>query len=285
MKKMLAFALALLMSVQIFASINTISYQAVVHDSKGLPMPNQEVGLKFQIFGGDLILFTEEGKATTSEAGVLSYEIGTNSSKDLTSLNWFSSNLTLEVSMDLNGGTNYGSTVVSSISAVPMAMVAKTSLETPQIFDYIYQLEDTVAAATELTEALSEQTGALETGYDELKTQQSQLLEMQQKLEQTQMALAEAQQELEAMQKELAEKVSRLENNGSDNPSEKPGDETDAPDNGNGDSNETDDDFQQKVTARIDFLEEMLQSIMTRVDGISEQVDANTARIAELMGE
>lgn len=156
MKKIFSLILTALMAVPTFAGLNTINYQAVVKGGDfNQVQSNQNIGARFNIVSGDNVLFTEETTLKSNEEGVISYEIGSSNENGLQNIDWSLSGLMLEVSLDLKGGTDYTSTISSSISSVPTAMLAVKSLDNQK-------LQENVNDITNLAEENMMRTRALE---------------------------------------------------------------------------------------------------------------------------
>lgn len=108
---------------------NQFKYQAVLRDSNGKVLINQQKAVKIEILKGSgtgKIVFTEIHNVVTSEQGVINLNIGSINSTIIDTINWLSDDYYIKVSLDnLVMGT-------SQILSVPYAIAAKTV----STFDY-----------------------------------------------------------------------------------------------------------------------------------------------------
>lgn len=110
---------------------NRISYQAVIRDSEGNLVKNQQISLRIAIsanLGSFFIpIYGELHNPQTNENGLVSIEIGggTSPSSAFEDIDWSSGNLFIGSYIDLNGGTDYTITSSSQILSVPYALYAE----------------------------------------------------------------------------------------------------------------------------------------------------------------
>jgi uncharacterized protein (TIGR02145 family) len=99
----------------------SFNYQAVVRNSSGQPLANQQVS-----FGAFVYVETHEGM--TNKFGLITKNIGAGIvvSGDFQSINWSDGPYYLKIEMDATGGNSYADMGTSPLLSVPYAMVAKT---------------------------------------------------------------------------------------------------------------------------------------------------------------
>ena len=128
MRKFLILVLFIICSLAVLHSRHTINYQAVVCNHDGYVLRESPVGMQFRILEDNKEVYREEVVVRTTEQGLINYQIGS-SGFELLSIDWSADDLKLEVSLDLNGGNDYSSVIVSEIAATPLALTAIRSLD------------------------------------------------------------------------------------------------------------------------------------------------------------
>lgn len=180
MKKISLLLVALVSFFSSFASLNTMSYQAVITDADGKPVSNKSVGLSFRIMAGDKVYFEESATATTSATGLVQCEIGSTTDAGITDVDWTTDNLRLVVGVDMNGGKEYKTVYSSAIQSVPTAVYALKSGDTRMLEELIqllradveYKYEETLNTLNTLSEQIyiqEEKTNDLRTQIESLK--------------------------------------------------------------------------------------------------------------------
>lgn len=109
-----------------------MSYQAVMRNTSGQLLANQNIGVKVSVLQGSpagTVVYSERLTGTTNVNGLISLEIGTGTvlSGTYATINWPSGNYYLKTETDPTGGTSYTITGTSQLLSVPYAMYAKTS--------------------------------------------------------------------------------------------------------------------------------------------------------------
>jgi len=109
-----------------------MSYQAVMRNSSGQLLINQNIGVKVSVLQGSpagTAVYSERLTGTTNTNGLVSLEIGSGTviSGTFSTINWASGNYYLKTETDPTGGTNYTIAGTSQLLSVPYAMYAKTS--------------------------------------------------------------------------------------------------------------------------------------------------------------
>lgn len=109
-----------------------MSYQAVMRNTSGQLLINQNIGVKVSVLQGSssgTVVFSERLTGTTNTNGLVSLEIGSGTvlSGTFATINWASGNYYLKTETDPTGGTNYTIAGTSQLLSVPYAMYAKTS--------------------------------------------------------------------------------------------------------------------------------------------------------------
>lgn len=134
MKKIfLSAILAAAAALPTFAAVDTLNYSAVVRNSDGQPVANQEVTLQFQFLEDNTVKFEETATVTTSAAGVVNYAIG--STQSLEDVDWTANNIKLAVSIDVNGGADLTLLSNSNVASVPTALYALKSADTENLYN------------------------------------------------------------------------------------------------------------------------------------------------------
>ena len=139
MKKLLPLVFAML-AVPAFAQVNFtgMNYQAVVRDANGEPLPNQTIGVRFELYsglgGGGGAGYAERHTVSTNAQGLIDLVIGLGTPEPgspiptFGDIDWtINSPWNCEVSMDLAGGTNYSVVGDQQFRAVPFAQYARTA--------------------------------------------------------------------------------------------------------------------------------------------------------------
>ncbi|MCX8533417.1 beta strand repeat-containing protein [Chryseobacterium luquanense] len=109
-----------------------MSYQAVMRNTGGQLLINQNIGVKVSVLQGSssgTVVYSERLTGTTNTNGLVSLEIGTGTvlSGTFATINWASGNYYLKTETDPTGGTAYSIAGTSQLLSVPYAMYAKTS--------------------------------------------------------------------------------------------------------------------------------------------------------------
>jgi len=109
-----------------------MSYQAVMRNTSGQLLANQNIGVKVSVLQGSpagTVVYSERLTGTTNVNGLVSLEIGSGTvlSGTYSTINWPSGNFYLKTETDPTGGTSYTITGTSQLLSVPYAMYAKTS--------------------------------------------------------------------------------------------------------------------------------------------------------------
>ena len=137
MKKMLPqfrlLVLCFLLTNQLFAQLpKALNYQGIARDNQGNPMVSSQLGLKFSIHAGSAsgsVIYAETQILQTNQFGLYNAQIGRGTPiiSTFSAIPWSSANQWLEVSIDINGGSNYVSAGTSELLAVPYAFYAESS--------------------------------------------------------------------------------------------------------------------------------------------------------------
>lgn len=108
------------------------NYQAVIRNSGGNILANQNVGIKFNIrqsTAGGTIVFSETFAATTNEFGMVNLQIGSGTAVTgtIAGIPWGAGPFYLEFMADAAGGSNYTAVGTSQLLSVPYALYAKNA--------------------------------------------------------------------------------------------------------------------------------------------------------------
>ncbi len=131
MKKHVFLALLMLTTLSYAQSPEKISYQAVIRDISNELVREQDVGIEIRILQGidpatATVVYVETQSARTNVNGLLSFEIGNNSSV-FSNINWSNGRCFIETNIDPSGGIAYSVKSTSQLMSVPYAMYAKTA--------------------------------------------------------------------------------------------------------------------------------------------------------------
>ncbi|NOX86834.1 MAG: hypothetical protein GXO86_12870, partial [Chlorobi bacterium] len=134
-------------SIDIFGQIPaTFKYQAVVRDANGDILPGQDVGLRIRILeeaaDGNSV-YEESYIATTNNFGILNLDIGSTDTAYFASIDWGAGPYYIEISMDINGGTDYQLYGTSQLMSVPYALYALHAKTAEHSVDTLYVTDTT----------------------------------------------------------------------------------------------------------------------------------------------
>ena len=106
-----------------------ISYQAVARDAQGRVIVEKRIGIQVEILKGSTtgtVVFSETHSLTSSKTGTVNLLIGQGIRKTGTfsSVDWGADTYYLQLSMDLNGGSNYEKVSTTQMLPVPYALYA-----------------------------------------------------------------------------------------------------------------------------------------------------------------
>jgi hypothetical protein len=131
MKRLLLIFIALL-TVIITSYSQTpqaFKYQAIVRDSEGDFLPNQNVGLRISILqssSSGTAVFIETYEVTSNGYGLVNLEIGTGTlvSGNFSTIDWGADDYFLQIELDVTGGSNYEDIGATQLLSVPYALYA-----------------------------------------------------------------------------------------------------------------------------------------------------------------
>ena len=130
MKKIVTLLFAIATFATLYAQVpKGFNYQAVVRNSAGQLMPNQNIGVNISIIQGSetgTIIYNQESSVTTNQNGLFTLIVGDNSN-DFANINWANGPYFIKSEIDLNGGRNYTLSTTQKILAVPYAHYANTA--------------------------------------------------------------------------------------------------------------------------------------------------------------
>ncbi len=113
-------------------SPQAFNYQAVVRNSNGQIIANQQVSLRLSVTdaaNGGNILYRESHTATTNQFGLVNVAVGNGNQLNGTfaSISWGSGSRYLQVEVDPAGGSTYTNLGTAQLLSVPYALYAETS--------------------------------------------------------------------------------------------------------------------------------------------------------------
>lgn len=132
MKKVITIWLFMLTALAIQAQVpQQISYQAIIRDTQGELLQNQQINLRLSIVKGTTqvtTIYMETYSATTNENGLVTLAIGTGtSSGSFSEIDWGAGPLYIKVEADTQNGNKYNIVGTSPLLSVPYALYAKTA--------------------------------------------------------------------------------------------------------------------------------------------------------------
>lgn len=109
-----------------------INYQAAVRNSGGEAIKSTNVGVQISIIADSIngnSVYTETFTSTTSSTGILNLQIGKGavSSGVFSSIDWSATTYYVQLSLDIQGGTNYTTVGTTQLVSVPYALFSKTT--------------------------------------------------------------------------------------------------------------------------------------------------------------
>ena len=124
------------------------SYQAVIRDSEGQPLAEQQVSIRLtlQDEAGETSHYAETHTVTTSPQGVVSLVVGSGTpiEKAFVDIPWNEDNVYIKVEVDPTGGSSYSELGTTKLQAVPYALHAMTAEETDPLFAENFDFTDAV---------------------------------------------------------------------------------------------------------------------------------------------
>lgn len=106
-----------------------VSYQAVARDAQGKVVAQKPIGIQVEILKGSTtgtVVFSETHSPTSSQTGTVNLLIGQGTRKtgSFSLVDWGADTYYLQLSMDLNGGSNYEKVSTTQMLPVPYALYA-----------------------------------------------------------------------------------------------------------------------------------------------------------------
>ncbi len=113
-------------------SPESFNYQAVIRNSDGEIVSNENIGIQFRLLSGSTsgnAVYQETFNVETTNNGLITLKIGTGNSVsgDFTTIDWSEGQYFIETSIDLDGGSQFEVLGTSQLLSVPYALYAKTS--------------------------------------------------------------------------------------------------------------------------------------------------------------
>jgi len=143
----LTILIAVLISATAFSqSPQKINFQAILTNSSGTIVANQNTGIKISILQGSAngsAVYAESQTAKTNAAGLICIEIGSGSviSGNFSGIDWSSGLFFVKTEIDPAGGTNYSISGTSQLSTVGYVLYTKSA-------DKIISLNNEITRAT-----------------------------------------------------------------------------------------------------------------------------------------
>ena len=134
MKKLIYLSLVLVLCSQgiLAQAPEKFNYQAVIRNSSGELVTDQDVGIKVSILdetSSGSVLYSEEHAVSTNAYGQVALEIGngTLDSGDFSTIDWGVNDKFLKLEVDIEGGTSYIPIGTSQMLSVPYALYANVA--------------------------------------------------------------------------------------------------------------------------------------------------------------
>lgn len=149
MKNTITLFIAFLLSLVAFSQVpEKFSYQAVVRDNSGNPVPNQTVSFRMSILEDNIsgtAVYTESHTVPTNQFGVVSFEVGTGvvSQGSFSSIVWGDHQYFLQVELDITGGSAFTLMGTTQLMSVPYALYARQAdLHVTSMLKYTPELKE-----------------------------------------------------------------------------------------------------------------------------------------------
>lgn len=116
----------------------SFKYQAVIRNSAGEVITNQDVGIKISILGkaGTLPEYTETHSVKTNDYGLINLNVGEGiTSDDFTTIEWSEGEYFISIEIDVTGGSEYVLMGTSQLLSVPFALYAEQAGSVENIDD------------------------------------------------------------------------------------------------------------------------------------------------------
>ena len=133
MKKLLLIFICNIIIFQILAQApKSFKYQAIVRNSSGLIIQNQNVSFRINLLSGSTTgssVYEETHSVQTNEFGLVNLNIGEGSvtGGNFNNINWATNSYFIQTEFDELGGTNYQMMGVTQLLSVPYALYSETS--------------------------------------------------------------------------------------------------------------------------------------------------------------
>ena len=107
----------------------SFAYQAVIRDSKGELVSNQEVNLQLSLMENKTAVYVETQKTKTNQYGNISVMVGAGTvvSGDFNKVPWNTMNIMMKVEVDVKGGSNFKEVGEIQLQPVPYAFYAASA--------------------------------------------------------------------------------------------------------------------------------------------------------------
>ncbi len=132
MKKAFLFVFVFSFVIAVAQTPQAVSYQTIVRDAAGEPIPNRSVNVIFRIVQGNINgteVYAEQQKPQTNEFGLLTVQIGRGLplTGAFSGINWSNSPFFLRMEIDINGGNNHVFMGASELLSVPYSQYAQVA--------------------------------------------------------------------------------------------------------------------------------------------------------------
>lgn len=132
MKKSIITLIFLASTISLYSqSTEFFNYQAVIRNSAGQEITNQDVGIQITILQNTAPVYVEQFTTATNKYGLVTINIGDGNpeSGDFSAIDWSSGPYFIKVEVDETGGTTYTDMGTNQLLSVPYALHAKTSAD------------------------------------------------------------------------------------------------------------------------------------------------------------
>ena len=116
-------AVAAVLATTVTMAQSGFNYQAVIRNSQGDLVANQNISLRISLMNGDNTLYQEQQAATTNAFGVVSVVVGSGSplTGSFSNIDWSKGNISMKTEFDPNGNDNFAVIGTTQLQAVPFA--------------------------------------------------------------------------------------------------------------------------------------------------------------------
>ncbi len=156
------------------------NYQAVIRNTAGEIIANQEVGIEISILQGSVsgtVVYSEDFFPVTNDFGLINIIIGNGDAKvgSFAGINWSTANYFIKIAVDINGGTSFVDMGTTQLLSVPFANYAFSTAQAVTAWE---ETEDAVSTTKKVGIGTEAPTAMLEILSDGNKDDEVPLFEV-----------------------------------------------------------------------------------------------------------